>query len=66
MITLTLQQAADLLGLHRVTLAAKAHAGEIPGARIGRRWIFVTDDLLTYIRAHYPRRALQDGRQETT
>ena len=44
--TLDLQQAAALLLIHPTTLQAKARTGEIPGARIGRRWVFVDDDLI--------------------
>ena len=59
MATLTLQQAAALLKVHPVTLQDKARAGEIPGAKIGRAWVFVEIDLLEYIRSQYRRRALQ-------
>jgi len=62
--TLNLQQAAELLHIHPVTLQSRAKAGVIPGARIGRRWVFVEDDVLAYLRAQYPRRALQ-GDKET-
>ena len=44
--TLDLQQAAALLLIHPATLQAKAKAGAVPGARIGRRWVFVDDDLI--------------------
>jgi excisionase family DNA binding protein len=59
MSTLTLQGAASLLNIHPVTLQEKARAGEIPGAKIGKRWVFIEIDLLEYIRANYLRRALQ-------
>ena len=61
--TLDLQEAADLLRIHPVTLQGKAKAGEIPGAKIGKCWVFVDVDLIDHIRAHYPRRTLQ-GEQE--
>ena len=41
MITLTLQQAAALLKIHPVTLQDKARVGAIPGAKIGKFWVFV-------------------------
>jgi excisionase family DNA binding protein len=56
--TLTLQEAAELLKIHPVTLLEKANAGEIPGAKIGKRWVFVKIDLIDHIRSQYPRRAL--------
>ncbi|MBX3694213.1 MAG: helix-turn-helix domain-containing protein [Steroidobacteraceae bacterium] len=62
--TLNLQQAAALLLIHPVTLQAKARAGEIPGAKPGRRWVFVEDDLRAYLRAQYARRALQGDSME--
>jgi excisionase family DNA binding protein len=49
--TLNLQQAAELLRIHPVTLQAKAKAGEIPGAKIGKCWVFVDVDLIDHIRA---------------
>jgi hypothetical protein len=61
--TLDLQQAAELLRIHPVTLQSKAKAGEIPGAKIGKCWVFVDVDLIDYIRSNYVRRTLQ-GEQE--
>ena len=66
MSTLTLQQAAALLNIHPVTLQAKARSGEIPGAKIGRAWVFVQIDLVEHIRSQYGRRALQGEHAEVT
>lgn len=63
--TLTLQQAADLLKIHPVTLSMKAAAGDIQGAKVGKRWVFIDVDLIDYIRAQYQRRALQGERKDT-
>lgn len=57
--TLDLDQAAALLKIHPVTLSEKASRGEIPGARIGKRWVFITIDLIDYIRSQYARQAMQ-------
>src|SRR3972149_4596704 len=65
-ITLTLQQAAALLKIHPVTLQDKARAGVIPGAKIGKCWVFIEVDLLDYIRTQYRQRALQGERMEVT
>ena len=64
--TLTLQEAAALLKIHPVTLLGKARAGEIPGAKIGKCWVFVEVDLIEYIRSQYPRRALQGEHAEVS
>lgn len=63
--TLTLQQAAELLKLHPVTLQGKAKAGFIPCCKVGRRWVFIEIDLIEYMRAQYQWRALQGERKET-
>lgn len=57
--TFNLQEAARFLKIHPVTLQDKARAGDVPGAKIGKCWVFVEIDLIEYIRSQYPRRALQ-------
>ena len=57
--TLDLQAAAAFLHIHPVTLQEKARTGEIPGAKIGKCWVFVDVDLVEHIRSQYPRRVLQ-------
>ena len=54
--TLDLQQAADLLKLHWQTLRGKAKRGEVPAAKLGRRWVFLKADLVSYLRSHYSTR----------
>ena len=66
MTTLNLKEAAALLKIHPVTLQDKARAGEIPGAKIGRAWVFIEFDLLEYIRSKCPRRALQGDSSEVS
>ena len=56
--TLTLQEAAELLKIHPVTLLNKANAGEVPGAKIGKCWVFVEIDLIEHIRSRYAVQAL--------
>ena len=48
--TLNITEAASFLGLHVETLRQRAAAGRIPGAKIGRSWVFVKSDLLDHIR----------------
>ena len=62
--TLNLQQAAEFLKIHPVTLGDKARAGKIPGAKIGKCWVFVDIDLIEHIRAQYQWRALQGTEKE--
>ena len=59
--TLALQEAAAWLRCHPEELRRRAKAGEIPGAKVGRAWVFLHDDLVTYVRSRYPqqRQALQ-------
>jgi excisionase family DNA binding protein len=64
--TLTLREAAQLLNLHPVTVQERARAGEIPGAKPGKSWVFIEEDLVSYLRSLYPanRQALQgDGKE---
>lgn len=63
MSTFTLQQAADFLKIHPMTLQEKARSGEIPGAKIGKRWVFLEFDLIEHIRSQYKRRALQGAHE---
>ncbi len=43
--TLTAAQAADLLKLHPKRVQALARAGQLPAARVGRKWLFRREDL---------------------
>src|SRR5438309_10933578 len=63
--TLDLEAAAALLHIHPVTLQEKARSGEIPGAKIGKCWVFVDVDLIDHIRSKYPRRVLQSEQKES-
>ena len=64
--TLSLVEAAALLRIHPVTLQARARAGVIPAAKIGRAWVFIREDLLGYIRLKYGWRASQGDRKEVS
>ncbi|MGZ8983577.1 MAG: helix-turn-helix domain-containing protein [Methylotenera sp.] len=56
---MNLQEAAAFLKIHTVTLSIKASNGEINGAKIGKRWVFLKVDLIMHIRSQYQLRALQ-------
>lgn len=53
MAILNLKAAALLLHIHPQTLRARAASGLIPGAKIGRAWVFVEVDIIAYVRAQY-------------
>jgi hypothetical protein len=59
--TLDLQEAAEFLRMHPEEVRSRAKRGLIPGAKTGRRWVFLEDDLAAHIRSLYsqPRQALQ-------
>lgn len=51
--TLGLEEAAQLARMHPATLRAQAAAGKAPGAKPGKEWVFITADLLDWIRSGY-------------
>ncbi len=51
--TLGLKEAAAFLRMNPEALRQKAKAGVIPGAKPGKRWVFLEDDLAEYIRSAY-------------
>ena len=59
--TLDLKQAAAFLKLHPEELRMRAKLGRIPGAKVGRAWVFLQDDLAAFVRSLYsqPRQALR-------
>src|SRR5687767_1791396 len=54
--TLDLAEAAAFLRMHPEEVRSRAKRGLIPGAKAGRRWVFLEVDLADYLRARYPRR----------
>ena len=62
--TLNIQEAAQFLRIHPVTLGIKARQGIIPGTKVGKCWVFVDVDLIAYIRSQYQRQDLQGDRKE--
>src|SRR6266478_2812763 len=59
--SMSVEQAADFLKMHPATVLAKARVGELPGAKPGKRWVFLHDDLAAYVRSLYshPRQTSQ-------
>jgi hypothetical protein len=52
--TLNLQEAAAFLHMHPEEVRTRAKRGLIPGAKIGRCWVFIDVDLADFIRSQYP------------
>lgn len=52
--TFDLREAADFLKMSPSALRAKVKAGRVRGAKLAKRWVFLEDDLVDYVRAHYP------------
>src|SRR6478609_8455498 len=59
--TFCLSEAAAFLRVHSEKLRRRAKEGLIPGAKVGRAWVFLEEDLAGYLRSLYsrPRQALQ-------
>ena len=51
--TLTLIEAAKFLKMHPEEVRRRTKAGAIPGAKLGKRWVFISDDLAEFIRSLY-------------
>src|SRR5471030_2650860 len=56
--TYDLLECADLLKVDRNTVMKLAGTGELPGAKIGRAWVFLEDDVLTFLRKKVHEQAL--------
>ena len=51
--TLDLHAAAEFLEKHWKTLREEAMSGLIPGAKLGKRWVFLKAGLVSCLRSHY-------------
>lgn len=52
--TLTLIEAATFLKMTPEGLRKSVIKGKVPGAKIGKRWCFLENDLVEYVRSLYP------------
>lgn len=48
--TLDLEECAEFLKVNRTTALEMAACGALPGAKVGRAWVFLLDDLVEYLR----------------
>ncbi|MDF3086669.1 helix-turn-helix domain-containing protein, partial [Burkholderia sola] len=56
--------AAAILGAHPETVRLKAKAGELPGRKVGKRWMFSTVALQRYLAGEWIPRVVQGDQQE--
>lgn len=61
---MNLKQAAEYLGLPVTTLAAHARAGRIPGAKVGKHWVFAPKRLDAWLTRQIDSQTAQRRRQE--
>jgi excisionase family DNA binding protein len=64
--TLTLLDAAALLRAHPETVRLKAKAGELPGRKVGKRWIFSLVALQRYLAGEWIPRVVQGDQAKET
>lgn len=48
--TLDIDECAEFLKVKSTDVSEMARTGELPGARIGRAWVFLEEDLVDYVR----------------
>jgi len=53
--TMTLIEAAGFLKMHPEELRRRTKRGIIPGAKAGRAWVFIDEDLAEWLRSQYVR-----------
>ena len=53
MVSLGLLEAAAFLRMHPEEVRRRARLGQLPGAKPGKRWVFLQDDLAAYLRSLY-------------
>jgi DNA binding domain, excisionase family len=51
--TLDLEEAAAFLKCSDDTIRELVASGELPGAKVGRKWVFVDIDLIEWLRTQY-------------
>ena len=51
LVTLDIDEAAEFLKINRQTALQLSQSGILPGAKIGRAWVFLEEDLKDYLRS---------------
>ncbi len=62
--TYDIHEAADFLKVDRTTALELAAGGTLPGAKVGRAWVFMEDELINYLR-DVTRKQTQERRAQT-
>ncbi len=57
--TFNIDECADFLNINVTTASELAAAGTIPGAKIGRSWVFLVDDLVAYLKDEVRRQQME-------
>lgn len=63
--TLDIVECAEFLKIERTHALTLAGNGTLPGAKIGRSWVFLEDDLVEYLRAE-ARKQMRERQVKTT
>ncbi|WP_242540383.1 helix-turn-helix domain-containing protein [Trinickia mobilis] len=64
--TIDLTAAAALLGAHPETVRLKVKAGELPGRKVGKRWMFSVVALERYLAGEWTPRVVQGDQAKET
>ena len=59
--TLNIDKAAILLGAHKETVRRLVASGQLPGAKVGKSWCFLQEDLVIYMRSKYAHAVTSQG-----
>lgn len=62
--TYDINETAEFLKVDRATALGLAGSGELPGAKVGRAWVFLESDLVDYLRDRV-RRETTERKEET-
>lgn len=60
------QGAADLLHTHAETVEAMARRGELPRCKPGRKWIFLLDELVEWVRTESKKNTHRESEPDGT
>ena len=61
--TLDVAEAAALLRAEAETIMQLAHKGELPGTRIGKSWVFLREDVLSFLKYQITKDTAERRRQ---
>lgn len=62
--TMTIEEAAAFLKMHPDSLSAKAKCKEVPCAKPGKRYVFIKEDLVAWLRSQYDEKEKEECRSD--